>query len=193
MTEEAESFVVCQLYRCVSGHLCNRCAGCLIGFTELAALGDEVGLILPDEDGGGFEAVEARGRDGRVGADVTDEHVCANRELRCGEVTVEHVDAVAARTGEYRRDFRSVAEAVQRVFPVVEQDAREDAVDAFVEDVPRDRAALLRADDGGHEVHGRAAEEAARLCPDGRLREQPVELAVDGLEHGGEVDVEPLG
>ena len=82
---------------------------------------------------------------------------------------------------------------MQRVFPVVEQDAREDAVDAFVEDVPRDRAALFCTDDGGYEVHGRAAEEAARLSPDGRLREQSLELAVDGLEHGGEVDVEPLG
>lgn len=184
---------MCQLYRFVSGHLCNRCAGCLIGFTELAALGNEVRLVFPDEDGGGLEAVEARGRDGRVGADVADEHVCANRELRCGEVAVEHIDAVTARTGEYRRDFRSVAEAVQRIRPVVEQDAREDAVDAFVEDVPRDRAALFCADNGGHEVHGCAAEEAARLGPDGRLREQPVELAVDGLEHGGEVDVEPLG
>ena len=41
MTEGAESFVVCQPYHCVSGHLCNRCAGCLIGFTELAALNCE--------------------------------------------------------------------------------------------------------------------------------------------------------
>ena len=61
MTEEAESFVVCQSYRSVSGHLCNRCAGCLIGFTELAALGDEVGLILPDEDGGGLETLRRGG------------------------------------------------------------------------------------------------------------------------------------
>lgn len=75
---------------------------------------------------------------------------------------------------------------------MVEQDAREDTVDAFVEDVPWDIAALLRADDGGHKIHGCAAEEAARLRPDGRVREQAVELSVDGLEHGGEVDVQPF-
>lgn len=139
------------------------------------------------------EAVELRRRDRGIGADIGREDVVADREPRRQKVLVEHVDAVAGRARECRAHPLAAAERMQRVMPMVVHHPRERAVDALVEDVPGMARAVLRADDGGDEVHRRTGQEAARLAVDGGLGEEPHDLAVDGREHRGHIDGEPRG
>ena len=113
-----------------------------------------------------------------VGADVGREDVVADGEARGLVVLRDHVDAVTRRARDGRPLYGAVREREQRIVPVVEQQPRERAVDAVVEDVPRMAVAVFRADDGRDKVRGRAGDEAARLAVDGRLGEETHDLTV---------------